>query len=184
MYYVICFIYSYVIERFRMSKYTHGLTTAEHNNIDGIDIYNARVYDALGAHLDKDELMIVDAFSGGPRDIFKMMKITNGRGAFAAIDSDCGRIKDLLEKNYDISKLGQIDFDVPEFRLVEGDGPCELRNGLVDAFNNSSVAIIQHSFPSAAAGSQLPDNLKADFMLCNAGIMFVPKHSQPPPLCS
>lgn len=147
------------------NEYRHGQTTEEHNNIDDIDIYNARVYECV-AHYKGGT--IVDVFSGGPRDTLKMMKVTGGEGFFVAIDNDPARITDLCNKNYDISKLGKIDFEIPKFEIAK------TNTDILYSKQNGNVAVLAYEFPSSKSFQTFPDVLKADFMLCNAGIMFVP----------
>lgn len=149
-----------------MATYQHGLTTDEHNNI-AVDDYYARVFDRVKQH---KRGTIVDAFSGGPRDILKMMDVLDGNGDFVAIDADPARIIDLITENFD--RAGRIveGLIIPEFQLVDGRNEIERAERLQQAFRHQKVAVFEHKF---ASNKNLPYNLQADFMLCNAGIMFV-----------
>lgn len=152
-----------------MPEGTYGLSTEEHNNMD-VDAYYARVYEAVKRHKGG---VIVDVFSGGPRDTLNMIDVLDGDGFFAAIDSEADKISDLVNKNFDISGRQKKGLVIPDFSLVDGKRQFELVNNWMTVARDGAVAVFQHRFPSVVTGSRLPFTLKADFMLCNAGIMFV-----------
>jgi SAM-dependent methyltransferase len=104
--------------------------------------------------LDKPGGMFIDIFSGGGRDIRDIFNLMSGNGKFVAIDSDPQRIVDMLKKE--------------EFSLVRN------KSDLKAAFENSKVAALPGEFPGSPYGNTGVDlDSSADFILCNAGIMFV-----------
>lgn len=87
------------------------------------------------------------------------------------------RIDDLVNKNFDIEARRARQLIVPEFKVFTD------ASFLDAAYSNDHVAVIEHTFPASKSGKDLPLNLKADFMLCNAGIMFVKPEELDDTLC-
>lgn len=142
----------------------YGMTTQQHDAMDkkALDIYFRRVDERLRNYSGG---IIVDAFSGGGRDILRAHDVLHGQGYFAAIDVDPQKIIDMLAKN-------KVKFDpyALRFDYVNSD------QALTNAFNDNAIACIQGRFPDAPLGNfaeKSDIDLRADFMLCNAGIMFV-----------
>lgn len=128
----------------------HGLSTAVHDQID-IDEANVAIYEICQR---KAGGVIVDAFSGGGRDIQKIVKVLQGNGRFVAIDADPVRIEDMLAK--------------------DGFAPAKTQRDIEQAFAAAKIAVICGKFPEYPYGhGDIDLSGKADFVLCRAGIMFV-----------
>jgi hypothetical protein len=131
--------------------YQNGLTTAAHDAMDVGD-YMKIVMQKSATHRGG---LIVDVFSGGGRDIQAIRDNLGGDGHFAAIDSDPLRIHDMVSK----------DGFTAVYSATE----------LCEAFERANIAVIDGQFPDrpyGLTGAALVG--QADFVLCNAGIMFVP----------
>jgi hypothetical protein len=128
----------------------HGLSTQVHNQMN-VEEYYRIVYEKCAGKVGG---LIVDVFSGGPRDTKKIYELLNGNGKFIAIDSDPQRIQDMR--------------NTENFVVVENQHDVEI------AFKEAKVAIIRGSFPEQPYGTTDIDlDGQVDFILCNAGIMFV-----------
>jgi hypothetical protein len=137
--------------------YRSGQSTAAHDAID-VRAYFSLVYAAAQRHRHG---MIVDVFAGGGRDSVALYALLNGEGKFISIDADPQRVEDaLLRKKED---------GMPLFALAQNAHQLEA------AFVEGKVAFLRGAFPQAPFGNQDIDlKGKADFVLCNAGIMFIP----------
>jgi len=127
-----------------------GLPTAHHDAID-VSNYNSRVYECI---VKNGYSTIVDAFSGGGRDIAHFRNVLQGKGSFVAIDCDTVRISDMLQK--------------PNF--------VEVKNSdeLAAVFDRSDIAVVQGNFPDKPFGNTGVDlKGQVDLVYCNAGIMFI-----------
>ena len=142
----------------------YGMSTQQHDAIDksALDKYFERVY----ARADRYKGgVIVDAFSGGGRDIIELYKRLDRDGKFVAIDSEAQKVLDMLSKNKQI--------------VDELDAAFELaidQEDLDRVLRNDWIAAVQSTFPDRTFTTDAKKgelDLKADFMLCNAGIMFV-----------
>lgn len=131
-------------------SYTHGLSTQTHDAMS-VDDYYGIVYNACR---EKRGGLFVDVFSGGGRDIQKISTLLGGDGKFIAIDSDPQRIQDMTGKQ--------------GFVMVDS------RQALENAFKDAKIAVVGGTLPERPYGTTDIDlKGRADFILCNAGIMFV-----------
>jgi len=130
-----------------------GLSNQQHDAIS-TDGYYA---DLLPAIESKAGGTFVHAFSGGGRDIEMIYRALDGNGCFVAIDKDNERINHALSRG-----TAQTH---PQF--LRADNAPDLSN----AFALNAIAVLQTAFPLEKEYTRA---LKADFILCNAGIMFIP----------
>ncbi|MGB9153822.1 MAG: class I SAM-dependent methyltransferase [Alphaproteobacteria bacterium] len=138
-------------------NYKSGLSTAAHDKMD-VQAYFSLVHEAV-CH--RKGGLIADVFSGGGRDILALRSLLKGDGRFVAIDADPLRIKDMLAKN-----------DAGGAPLF---AETRTRAALKAAFAQQKIAVLEGTFPDKPYGdTKINLKGKADFILCNAGIMFVP----------
>lgn len=128
--------------------YLNGLPTSVHDQVD-VERWNASLYEAC---VRKKGGLIVDAFSGGGRDISKIYEHLGGKGRFLAIDKDPRRLQDMAAK--------------PSFAIVTD------QSSLQDVFDSGRIAALEASFPQEPFAVDLTG--QASFVLCCAGLMFVP----------
>lgn len=139
----------------------HGLSTAQHDNMD-VSAYNRRILERLDAHRGGT---IVDVFSGGGRDILSFYNTLDGEGDFIAIDAEPQRLVDMVSKNFETAREYGVGFEI-----------VPSAEALADTLARGQIAAIQGRFPDRATGNHETKSdidLKADFMNCSAGIMFV-----------
>ena len=148
----------------------HGLSTKAHDQID-VNAYYQRVYKALEKY---DGKTVLDIFSGGGRDIKDMYLQLEGNGKFIAIDSEAQRLVDMVSKNFQTALQHGFTYHIVDSQAA-----------LDDTLGAGNIAVIQGVFPATPLGNkdQKSDiDLKADFILCNAGIMFTPPQDLAPTL--
>lgn len=128
-----------------------GLSSRQHDEID-VGAYYERFYALAG---EKKGGFFIDAFAGGGRDIKAIFNRWHGDGHFVAIDNDPQRIADMTARE----------------NFVKVAGP----RSLTKAFEQARIAVVEGEFPHRTAGAMWAAlKQKADLILCNAGIMFVP----------
>lgn len=150
----------------------HGLTTAQHDKMD-VSGYYGRVYARLPDFKGKT---IVDLFSGGGRDIADFCHYLGRDGVFVAVDSEAQRLVDMVSKNFETAKRQGVTYEI-----VASQAAFE------QAVLARKIAAIQGRFPDRPLGNndKVSDiALKADFALCNAGIMFVKPEELAPSLAA
>lgn len=135
-----------------LDKPKNGLPSADHNAMD-IDGYYARLPQVLDRF---DEPVIFDLFAGGGRDTVFMRDYLDSKGKkgnIVAADNDIQRLKDAL-KNF----RGRFN-------------PCFVPDQIWQTLNIDRLAYVTDALPELTNIREA--KLKADFILCNAGIMFV-----------
>ena len=132
----------------------NGLPSARHNAMDLHDYY-ARMHESFD-FLQSDTPVIFDLCAGGGRDTIYMRDhlLFQGKAPkLVALDDDYQRMKDAITHF-----KGQFN-------------PCFDPQQVTQSVNLGRPAYLYDSLPDADALRQT--GLKADFILCNAGIMFI-----------
>lgn len=135
-----------------LDKPRNGLTSAAHNAMD-----MGGYFDRLTGILDRyDEPVVFDLFAGGGRDSVFMRDYLDNQGKksnIVAVDSDPQRLQDALSQF-----KGRFN-------------PCFSAQQIWQTINRGRLAYVPDSIPEL--DSLKNARLKADFILCNAGIMFI-----------